>query len=467
MKRAKSGLRKAEFASSTTSDTFGVRGAGMTWQPSFGKIIQESDLFYTAERDSIGNKITFQFAHDIFDNWFEVEEVSDKPDPKFNEAVQEVLSRLAAKEIFTNMAIFERIYGWAIIALTYIDYGKDVSEPVENPKEILDLIAFSSDSFRVDSSDEDKDVDSRRFGLPIHYTVTRGGQGTQTKLHYTRVIHAATRLLDHPYKGRSVLEPVYDDVSILKNMLWGAGQTVVRYGGGFPDITVEGAKKNDLDKIAADQNFRALHSRSYFLHNDKMTLEFKGAAGRALNPEPYYTMLMENISAGCGIPLAMLRGVNAGQLTGSEVNERQYFKLVSDAQSRFEPAIRELIDRLIECGQIRFKWNVNRGYRIKWLGGFEMSEMDKANVQLRLAQARSWATDWKTIDELRAEENLSPLPKAEEGGTVLGVAGLRQKTQAGMTKEVDVLPSPTAGADSVEEEVRNGLMDRIKRRLRL
>jgi hypothetical protein len=37
----------------------------------------------------VANRIVFQVAHDIFDNWFEVEEASDKPDPKFNESVQQ------------------------------------------------------------------------------------------------------------------------------------------------------------------------------------------------------------------------------------------------------------------------------------------------------------------------------------------------------------------------------------------
>jgi hypothetical protein len=423
--------------------------------------LDEADLLFAARRDSVGNRVVFQFAHDVFDNWFEVEELSEKPDPKFNEAVQGVLEALDAKAVFTQMAVFERVFGWAIIALTYVDYGADISRPVESPRQIRDLIPYSTLNFAVQSSDEDKDPESPRFGLPVLYTVRRGSRGTQTKLHYTRVIHFATRLLEHPYKGMSALEPIYDPLTVLRNMIWGMGQTLVRYGSGFPDITVEGAKAGDLDKLEASQQFRSLQARTYFVHSDKSTLEFKGAASRALNPEPYYMAIMENISAGCGIPLALLRGVNAGQLTGSEVNERQYFKLVSDAQSRYERGIRELIDKLIECGQIRFKWNVNRGYRIHWLGGFEMNEKDKADVELRLAQARSWATDWKTVDELRSEEELPSLPDSEDGKIVLGLAGLRQKSQAGLTKEIDVLPSPSADA------ARVGIVAGIKRRLGL
>jgi hypothetical protein len=120
----------------SSADTFGIRGAGATWQADFGMPLDEADLLFAARRDSIGNRVVFQFAHDVFDNWFEVEELSEKPDPKFNEAVQRVLEALDAKAVFTQMAVFERIFGWAIIALTYVDYGADISRPVESPRQI-------------------------------------------------------------------------------------------------------------------------------------------------------------------------------------------------------------------------------------------------------------------------------------------------------------------------------------------
>jgi len=131
--------------------------------------------------------------------------------------------------------------------LTYVDYGLDVSQPVIGPKEIRELLAFSPKNFGVQSSDEDQNAKSPRFGLPTYYSVRRGSSGTQVKLHYTRAIHFATRLLDHAYEGMSTLEPVYDDLTILRNIRWGMGQTLYRYGSGFPDVTIEGAKRKDLE----------------------------------------------------------------------------------------------------------------------------------------------------------------------------------------------------------------------------
>lgn len=434
-----------------TTSRYGVRGAGSTWQASFGMALSEADLLFAVRREPVANRIVFQVAHDIFDNWFRVEEVSEKPDGSFDREVQKALSALNAKAVFTQFAVYERLFGWAIIAISYIDYGKGLDASVSNPKEVVELFPFSTLQFTVQSSDEDTDTESSRFGLPIYYTLRRDKAG-QSKLHFTRVIHGATRLLDHPYKGMSVLEPVYDDLTVLRNIRWGLGQTIYRYGSGFPDVEVKGAKRKQLDDLEASQQFKNLQARTYFLHSDDTKLDFKGVAGKALNPEPYYMPIMENIAAGSGLPLAILRGAQAGALTGSEVNEREYFKVISDAQSRYEPYIRQLIDALLDCGQIRFKYNVQREYRIVWNSGFELTEKDKASIELQQAQARNLKTGWMSIDEIRAEQGLEALPN-NEGIAVLGLE--KNNPQAS-------LQSTSSQIDS-EESLLKSLLNKLRR----
>ena len=426
-----------------SDDTFGVRGAGPTWQAEFGMPLNEEDLLFSGRREAVANRVVFQVAHDVFDKWFRVEQIAEKPDPNFDREVQKVLSLLQAKSVFTEAAAYERLFGWAVIALTYVDYGKSIEAPVQGAKQITDLLAYTSLQVNVQSSDEDKDPESSRFGLPIYYTVRRSG-ASQTKLHFSRAIHLATRLLEHPYRGMSVLEPIYDDSTVWRNIRYNLGETICRYGSGFPDVTMEGASKKDLDDFENTNQFKNLQARSYFLHSEKQTLDFKGVAGRALNPEPYCNPIMESLSTGTGIPLAILRGSQAGALTGSEVNEREYFKVISDAQSRYEPSVRELIDALIACGQIQTQV---KDYKIVWLGGFELSEVEKAQIALNYAQAREKMLSWMTVDEVRAEQGLQPLPNGA-GQIVLGVERLKQQQLLGQV--------PAAAADS-------GLWSRLRK----
>jgi hypothetical protein len=134
--------------------------------------------------------------------------------------------------------------------------------------------------------------------------------------------------------------------------------------------------------------------------------------------------------------LAILRGSQAGALTGSEVNEREYFKVISDAQSRYEPSVRQLIDALIACGQIQTQV---KDYKIVWFGGFELSDTQKAQIALNFAQAREKMLNWMMIDEVRAEQGLKSLPNGQ-GQLVLGVERLKQQQLLGQV--------PGAAADS-------------------
>lgn len=421
--------KKKLRARKDVADTYGVRGTGGSWQANFGMPLDDLDLLFAVLREPVASRTVFQVAHDIFDKGFTIEEVSEKPNPDWSREVTKVLDEVNAKAVLTQAVIYERLFGWSILAYTYVDYGKEPSRQLESPREIRELLAYSKLECNVQSSDEDKKKDSSRYGLPVLYTLGIMSQ-KQIKLHFSRAFHCATRLLGHPWKGLSVLEIIYDDMTVFRNERWGLGQTLFRYGSGFPDVTVQGAKTADLDDLEESQHFKNLQARTYFLHSDKTTLEFKGVAGRALNPEPYIAPVIESLSCGTGIPAAVLRGAQAGALTGSEVNEREYFKFISSLQTLYEPMIWDLVDRLMETGQI----SKVEDYKVVWLSGIELSEKDKAAVKLELAQARFLMLNWMTVDEVRADAGLDPLPN-DAGKIVKGLQKPEEKQPPQLSSE--------------------------------
>jgi len=306
----------------------------------FGQTITDKDVTFAVKREPIAYLLTFQVAHDVYDNWFEVlplEEGKDKE--KFDEAAQKVLLDLKAKDVFTQAAVFERAYGWSIVVVGYKDKGATLKEPVEAAEKIGSLMPYGPTLITDVKVDEDKESD--RFGLPEIYKIQMS-KNEQAEVHYSRVIHFATRLLDHPWKGLSVLEPVWDDLTVIRNIAWGMGQTLYRYGSGFPVVTIKGAKTPEQLREWA-REWGPLTARTSMFKTDRQEIEFKGLAGRALNPEPYYSAIMERISAGSGVPKPMIIGAQAGQLAGSEVNEREYFKLISGILGRFQKYLLTLI----------------------------------------------------------------------------------------------------------------------------
>jgi hypothetical protein len=455
-----------------TSDTYGVRGAGRyTSKISMGMQLNEADLLFAVKREPVCKRVVLDVAYDIFSKGFRVEEVSENPDLGWSREVSKVLDGLNARSCLTQLVELERLFGWSILALTYVDYGDDASKAVKNPREIRELLPLSTLQCTVQSSDEEKNPESSRFGLPELYTVRRSGYGVaQEKIHFSRVIHCATRLLDHPWKGVPVLEVMFDDQVIFRNTRWGLGETIVRNSAGFADITVKDRSKKKLDEFEAQHNLHDLNARSYFLHSDDSSISWVGASGKALNPEPYVTPTLESLSCGSRIPLSHLRGATAGTLAGSEVNDREYWGGIAALQALYETVIWELVDRLIETGQIR---RVN-DYRVVWPAGFELSESAKADIALRRAQAYALETDWRTIDEIRAEEGLDELPDGQ-GKMVLGLERLRKAPSVGsgeVGSQIGPLRSQlsaskgSGGASSDEADLVEGFFKRFLSRLR-
>ena len=141
------------------ADTYGVSGAGATWQADFGMALNEADLLFAVRREPVANRVVFQVAHDVFDNWFRVEEIGDNPDPDFDLAVQKVFLDLNAKAVFTQMASYERLFGWAIIAMTIVDYGDDPAQHVKNPRAIREFLPKRFSGFKNTDNKNEKAVD--------------------------------------------------------------------------------------------------------------------------------------------------------------------------------------------------------------------------------------------------------------------------------------------------------------------
>lgn len=386
----------------------------------YGAEITDDLRTFAVTREPVAHRVVFTVAHDIFDNWFALKLEGDEKGEEsqvFDKQVQTELTRLKAKRELSRMSVFERAYGWSILVLGYDDSADSLASAVEDPQALREIKAYGPT--QVKRVDEVKDPEDPRYGMPEIYNIKRSGLAAYLQVHYSRVIHFSTRLLDHDWKGKSTLDPVWDDLTTLRNIRWGMGQTMYRYGSGFPDVTFTGAELSDINDFIDSGVFAELNSRTYFVHNEQQELEFKGVAGRALDPMNYYLPIMENISCGTGIPLAILRGVQAGALTGSEVNQQEYYGLISDEQSGYETGIRKLIDVLLKLG---LPEGEIKEFEFEWQSGFELDEKKKAEIEQIELQTLLNKGQFMTRNEIRKlmDPNLPDLPPEQGGNEILG-----------------------------------------------
>lgn len=429
----------------------------------FGDTIADSDRAFAAMREPVAHFLTFGVAADITEKWFIINDPdTEEADPALDRTIQTELEKLKFKKHLTEALESERVYGVSLLVGGFSDAKTvdELSKPLKKGSELLQLAVYpaTKDALKVKEFEvysKDEDANSPRFGEPVTYKLNRGA-GSYLIVHYTRVCEVKTRS-----SGTSVLDPVWDDLTCGRNIRWGASQWMYRTGGGFATIGFPaGTTAEELEAYHNTQAFSNLMSRTAIFiaqnsqtENDGMTFDFKGAAGHALDPSPFFQTNMEQIAVATGIPQAKLVGAQAGAVTGSEVNMQDYFKVVSREQAKVDPVVRWVVDHLAESGQLTMvkvavdkssdsykvgllkkmlKRVLRRDYRhrtaenyvVEWNSAFELSELSEAQVEQLQVQANQGKLDYMTIDEVRALNDLDPLPNGEGASLKKSTVGL-------------------------------------------
>ena len=436
----------------TAVDNIKVPQVDTSYGAGFGDTITDGDRAFAAEREPVAHFLTYGVADDITEKWFMINDPdTQQADPELDRTAQEALSKLEFKRHLTDAIGFSRIFGKALLVGGFSDAATPqmLESPLRRGSDLRQLAVYPKikggeiiNTVQVYSKDDNPA--SPRFNEPLIYKLDRGG-GEYLFVHYSRVCEVKTGVTE-----TSVLDAVWDDVVCGRNIRWGASQWMYRTGGGFPVIGFPSG--TTVDQLEAYHNsgvFSNLMSRTAIfvaqnsqLENDGMTFTFEGAAGHALDPSPFFQTNIEQISVATGIPQAKLVGAQAGQVTGSEVNMQDYFKVISREQSKLEPVARWVIDRLSESGQLTliktavdkvsesyrnnllkrmlrrvtgsdYRHKTATNYEIEWHSAFELSALTEADVELKKEQANQIKLDYMTIDEVRNDSLLDPLPNGE------------------------------------------------------
>ena len=413
-------------------------------QRTFGANIPDNERVFASQREPVLKWLVSYVASDIFDQGFRVFEVGKEEDDALDDMVQAALLTLKAKKNLTRLTMFERRWGTSVLLLAYSTNAEKVDwkEPlyddegkVSDGAQLMQITPFPKN--RVTVKKEIKDRSSLRYGQPEFYDITQGSLVKDLRVHWTRVIHDAPRLDEHPYWGLSVMDPIWDDATGWRNMRWALFQMLWRYGMGYPHFQFEGATQKEIDTWIANGGINDFFARGVFTSNEKASVNFVGLEGKTVQPKEYVDLVYESIATGTRISQDILKGVSAGAVTGSETNLKEYAKLISNEQSDIEDIPIELIKRLMETGQIEFDYETKE-FGIEWKGAFELSEVDDARVQLQTSMAYKNLTEILTVDEVRERAGEKPLP---DGGDV--VLGLERISLGNITPPPDdTIPVP-------------------------
>ena len=335
----------------------------------FGSQIDLGQLKILADREPIAQFITWGIAEDMFKSWFRVVyatgDAEGIPDKELEQKFQLAMDAVDARNACTTGCGYARRDGWAIIA-----FMDDDDEP-------LGIIAEAFEIANIE-------IKWSTIGKPESYIVHRMiGERAKDRMLIGEVpakavIHIVTRPGVTKWAGKSELESIFDDLTILRNIRYGMGQTIFRYGTGFPDFTVKGPKVDNDYLTEVSQTYADVSGRTAFFHDENIELEFKGASGTTLNPSDYHDPIVRHICSAKKVPEAILMGNPSGPISTGDINERGYFALIESELMKWTKPMTQFLKYIAE--HIKHPW-ATQPVKPQWLTEFTMSELDKQVIE--------------------------------------------------------------------------------------
>jgi hypothetical protein len=273
----------------------------------------------------------------------------------------------------------------------------DFSKPVKANAKLRYILPRSEINAQI--TDWDQDIKSDNFGKPLFYniktTTLENFQYGSLKVHYSRVIHVAERLLEDDVYGMPMLQSVFNRLIDLTKVAGGSAEMF--WQGAFFGISFE--MDADADATEDDRKYMTEQIDDY-IHKLRRYVKLQGVKAKVLNgsiesPKEHVETMLSFISAATRIPKRMLIGSEQGELS-SDQDDDSWKARVDERRMDFgDRILKEFIDRLQLIGSIP-----DVEYSITWPDIWAPSEKDKMNIARIKSEALanySRASDAKTI----------------------------------------------------------------------
>ncbi len=336
----------------------------------------------------------------------------------------------------------------------------DVSKPRDPEKEIVDVMSIPMYYVYNSYTSEDWNDDGTPMYWYINFNSIDGKSRTQTKTiqwHSSRIIHYTPQQLDTSTKGLCTLDRCWQAICIGFNIDLGTGEGFFRWGIGHPVFETDYENIDQLKEFM--DNLGSPNRRTWHALLRGMKLTFAGASGTTMQfQQGKETSCYDEICIATGIPRPVLKGEVAGVRTGSEVNERSYWSLLSSKQTNYNDVIWKLLAILNETGQVDIpslsydteygRLQTPENVIIKWAVHYVETEEQRIDILKKKIDTINSLKDVLTINELRAfiEDILNkpkgtygPLPP-EQGEQVLSI--YESAGEFGPEMEEKIIESP-------------------------
>ncbi len=290
----------------------------------------------------------------------------------------DMLRQLKLKSVFSRIDRLASLGRYGVILLGFDDTRTpaDFSQPPSGNRKLVYVRPLAETQALVDSTETNPTME--RYGMPTFYEL----QGeSPIRIHYSRVIHIPSEVLDDEVYGIPRLEAVYNRLMDLEKIIGGSAEMFWR--GAYPGY--QGAVEDDFNlsperkEQLQEQLQEYEHGLRRFLINKGITLE--ALRSEVADPAGHVDVQLQMISASTGIPKRILVGSERGELASSE-DQNNWFDKVESRREDFAETwiVRPFIERCIEFGALSKP--KKEQFTIEWTELRSIGKKEQAEVGL-------------------------------------------------------------------------------------
>lgn len=338
-------------------------------------------------------------------SWRDSPNVSDAPESEEDTAFEQAIEKADKNlNLWSYCSRVDKVagigqHGLLVLGLSDVSGNStDVWETDATEKEFTDLDDIQKLKPVLETQIEDIDwggpEDGERWGKPIEYTIdfsddiddeTEDDVGYRD-IHWSRVINVPAQApLDDETLSRPRAEPVLNNLLDIEKTLGSVAEAA------FMSANTDLWLNSDPEKVDLSQD--ASEVRDELMRNAEgqpfirtQGMELEQLDGDVQDPSGIIEKNLEVISSVTGIPKSKLRGNQAGEVSGSEADERSLFGAVEERREQYNNPwiVRNVVDRLVSLEIV--PQPEGGMYSIEWPDLAQLSEKDQAEIEVNRAQ---------------------------------------------------------------------------------
>lgn len=348
------------------------------------KLLHEEITSLYADSRIVQNIIDIP-AEDMTRNWFTLR-------MKDEQLARDIMSKLAdlkAKKAFKDMITYERLRGDGFISLGVTQASKfELNDELDMKKlySVDYLHAFSS--MKVNEFLINEDVFDIKYGQLEELKINRASrhglqtQTTESSVHVSRLLHSQTRRMEGEFQGPSLLEPLYDILTVFDTSVWSVGQIL-------HDFTFKVYKSKDIENLTSQDKQQLSMIMDYMFRTEALAMigadeDLTKQSTSVAGIDSLLDFVWDLLAGAARMPKTVIKGQEAGTITGAQYDVMNYYsRIVADQESEMKPHLEKLI-RMLMLSE-------------KELGG----RIDPESLEWEIQFNPLWNVDAKTDAEIR------------------------------------------------------------------